>query len=180
MPRSSTIAGYLKHEAADYRRAITKAFGQLPDWLPEPVRSRIEQCISALRNSGQSPARIAEVVSQARTPNGLERTGRGRAGRSAMSWPNIWRVHAGQAQRPRRDSVPCCPTWPRWSQPARSLTPTITRSGTESSEEVTAARARGAPFTGCRNAAYNFPRSQRFISSSMRARICSTSASAIK
>lgn len=72
MARVPTLAGYLRRELVYYQRAIAEVYRKLSAWLPEPVTSRIEQCISALRDTGQSSERIAEIVRQARIPDGLE------------------------------------------------------------------------------------------------------------
>jgi predicted DsbA family dithiol-disulfide isomerase len=45
-------------------KAIAQLFGVLPDWLPEPIRPLLEQALVTLRNAGQSPERIAELVAQ--------------------------------------------------------------------------------------------------------------------
>lgn len=55
----------LAAEAVLDAQAITQLYGQLPDWLPESTRSRIEQAVATLRNAEQSPERIVEVVAQA-------------------------------------------------------------------------------------------------------------------
>lgn len=47
-------------------RAIGMLFGDLPNWLPEPIQPRIRRAISSLRAAGQSDERICELVALAR------------------------------------------------------------------------------------------------------------------
>lgn len=63
---ATALARYLKAEEEAYGDAIAALYGQLPAWLPEPVRPQILRALASLRECGQSDERISEIVSLAR------------------------------------------------------------------------------------------------------------------
>ena len=42
--------------------AISRLYGHLPYWVPEPVHSQIRQHLDSLRNAGQSAESIAKLI----------------------------------------------------------------------------------------------------------------------
>lgn len=54
-----------EHAKAD-RQIFAQLFGELPDWLPEPVMHRIRDSIAVLRHTGQSKEQICQLVTDER------------------------------------------------------------------------------------------------------------------
>jgi hypothetical protein len=59
---------YLDTEAAADAEAITRLYGPLPEWFPDPAYLHIKQALAALRNALEqfSSARFVKIVRQAR------------------------------------------------------------------------------------------------------------------
>lgn len=55
----------LQAETALDAEAVVLLYGPLPDWLPEPVRPKLEQAVATLRNAEQTPPRIVELAAAA-------------------------------------------------------------------------------------------------------------------